>query len=67
MRHDRPLAALPLTLDAYCEAHHLLVSFSGRPFGFIDEALATINRTRRIVLTVNQFSRRVARWSAPIC
>jgi len=55
MRRDHPLAAAPLSLDAYCEAHHLLVSFSGRPFGFIDEALATINRTRRIVLTVNQF------------
>ena len=59
MRRDHPLAAglveHPLTLDAYCAAKHLLVSFSGRPFGFIDEALAAINRTRRIVLTVNQF------------
>ena len=59
MRRDHPLAvnlaAQPLTLDAYCAAKHLLVSFSGRPFGFIDEALAAINRTRRIVLTVNQF------------
>jgi DNA-binding transcriptional LysR family regulator len=44
-----------LTLDQYCSAHHLLVSFSGRPFGFIDEALADINRTRAVVLTVNQF------------
>jgi DNA-binding transcriptional LysR family regulator len=59
MRRDHPLAAnlreQPLTLDAYCAAKHLLVSFSGRPFGFIDEALAAINRTRRVVLTVNQF------------
>ena len=59
MRRDHPLAAnlarQPLTLDAYCAAKHLLVSFSGRPFGFIDEALAAVNRTRRIVLTVNQF------------
>ncbi len=59
MRRDHPLATnlarQPLTLDAYCAAKHLLVSFSGRPFGFIDEALAAINRTRRIVLTVNQF------------
>ena len=59
MRRGHPLAldlaATPLTLDAYCAAHHLLVSFSGRPFGFVDEALAAINRTRRIVLTVNQF------------
>jgi DNA-binding transcriptional LysR family regulator len=59
MRRHHPLALdlahRPLTLDAYCAAKHLLVSFSGRPFGFIDEALAAINRSRRVVLTVNQF------------
>jgi DNA-binding transcriptional LysR family regulator len=59
MRRDHPLAAnlaaQPLTLDAYCAARHLLVSFSGRPFGLVDEALAAVSRTRRIVLTVNQF------------
>ena len=55
MRHDHPLARKRLTIDAYCDARHLLVSFSGRPFGFIDEALAALNRTRRVVLTVNQF------------
>ena len=37
------------------DAHHLLVSFSGRAFGFIDEALASLGRKRRVVLTVNQF------------
>ncbi len=55
MRKDHALAAGALTLDAFCQAHHLLVSFSGRPFGFIDEALAGMGRERRIVLTVNQF------------
>jgi DNA-binding transcriptional LysR family regulator len=55
MRREHPLAQAPLTLDAYCDAHHLLVSFTGRPFGFVDEALASVNRSRRIVLTVNQF------------
>ncbi len=55
MRRDHPLAQAPLTLDLYCAARHLLVSFSGRPFGFIDEALAQFGRDRRIVLTVNQF------------
>lgn len=55
MRKDHPLARGPLTLNRYCAAHHLLVSFSGRPFGFIDEALASLDRKRRIVLTVNQF------------
>lgn len=55
MRRDHPLAARPVTLDAYCAARHLLVSFSGRPFGFVDEALASLGRQRRIVMTVNQF------------
>ena len=55
MRQHHPLAQKPLTLDAYCAARHLLVSFSGRPYGFVDEALASIGRQRHIVLTVNQF------------
>jgi len=55
MRRGHPLAASELTLDAFCEARHLLVSFSGRPFGFVDEALAQVSRSRRVVLAVNQF------------
>ena len=55
MRKGHPLAKGPLTIKRYTEAHHLLVSFSGRPFGFVDEALASLGRKRRIVLTVNQF------------
>lgn len=55
MRRDHPLAKAPLTLDAFCQAHHLLVSFSGRPHGFVDQALIALGRSRRIVLTVNQF------------
>ena len=55
MRRGHPLAGQPLSLDAYCKARHLLVSFSGRPFGFVDEALAALSRQRRVVLTVNQF------------
>ena len=55
MRADHPLASAPLTLKRFCAARHLLVSFSGRPFGFIDEALAAVGRERRVVLTVNQF------------
>ena len=41
---------------SYCAAHHLLVSFSGRPQGFVDQALMALERQRRIVLTVNQFA-----------
>ncbi len=55
MRRDHPMADAPMTLDSYCAARHLLVSFSGRPYGFVDEALTSIGRQRRIVLTVNQF------------
>ena len=55
MRRGHPLAERALTLDAFCEAHHLLVSFSGRPHGYVDQALAALGRQRRIVLTVNQF------------
>jgi DNA-binding transcriptional LysR family regulator len=55
MRREHPLAGQELTLEHYCAARHLLVSFSGRPFGFVDEALALIGRERRVVLTVNQF------------
>ena len=55
MRQGHPLAHAPLTLDAYCEARHMLVSFSGRAFGFIDEALASLGRERKVVITVNQF------------
>lgn len=55
MRRDHPLAAQPLTLDAFCAASHVLVSFTGRAHGFVDQALAAQNRTRQIALTVNQF------------
>ena len=55
MRQGHPLANSPLTLDQFCASRHMLVSFSGRPFGFIDEALASLGRVRRVVLTVNQF------------
>ena len=55
MRRGHPLAGRPIDLDTYCAARHLLVSFSGRPFGFVDEALAARSLQRRVVLTVNQF------------
>jgi DNA-binding transcriptional LysR family regulator len=55
MRRGHPLAKGPFTLRRYCEARHMLVSFSGRAHGFIDEALSAMGRSRRVVLTVNQF------------
>ena len=55
MHRGHPLAQQPLTLDRFCAARHLLVSFSGRPYGFTDEALSALGRQRQVVLTVNQF------------
>lgn len=55
MRRGHPLAKGTLTLDRFCAARHMLVSFSGRAYGFIDEALGALDRNRRVVLTVNQF------------
>ncbi len=55
MRRGHPLAERALTLDEYCAAEHLLVSFSGRAQGLMDQALAAFGRRRHIVLTVNQF------------
>jgi DNA-binding transcriptional LysR family regulator len=55
MRKGHPLAKGSLTIKRYCDARHLRVSFSGRPFGFVDEALMALGRQRRVVFTVNQF------------
>jgi DNA-binding transcriptional LysR family regulator len=56
MRRGHPLARKgALTLEAYCAAPHLLVSFSGRALGYVDQALAALGRQRRVVLIVNQF------------
>jgi DNA-binding transcriptional LysR family regulator len=54
MRRGHPLADRPLTLDAYCQAHHLLASATGRPQGYVDQALTALGRQRRVVMSVNQ-------------
>jgi DNA-binding transcriptional LysR family regulator len=56
MRRGHPLADQELTIDSYCESLHVLVSFSGSPSGPADDKLASLGRTRRIALTVNQFA-----------
>lgn len=55
MRRDHPLGRAELTLDAYCAAPHLIVSVSGRAHGAVDEVLAPLGRSRRVMLTVNQY------------
>ncbi len=57
MRRGHALAqTASITLDAYCQADHARVSFAGRTHGFVDEALARLGRTRRVVLVINQFA-----------
>jgi DNA-binding transcriptional LysR family regulator len=57
MRRGHPLAAKSLLdLESYCAARHVRVDFADRPRGYVDEALWRLQRTRRIVLTVTQFS-----------
>jgi DNA-binding transcriptional LysR family regulator len=53
-RAGHPFAAAP-TLDTYCRMQHLVVSHSGDTPGFVDDALAKQNRSRRIALTVPNF------------
>src|SRR5262245_26730465 len=54
MRQGHPFASDP-TLDRYCRMEHLVVSLTGDPYGFVDEALAGRGRSRRIALTVPNF------------
>ncbi len=54
MRTGHRFARHP-TLERYCEMQHLVVSHSGDPHGFVDEALAKRGRKRRTALTVPNF------------
>jgi len=54
MRAGHTFAERP-TLDRFCAMSHLLVSLSGDPAGFVDEALAQQGSARRIALTVPNF------------
>ncbi len=54
MRAGHPFADSP-TVECYCKMRHLVVSLSGDPYGFVDEALAKHARWRRIALTVPNF------------
>lgn len=54
MRAGHPFAGEP-TLDRYSKMQHLVVSLSGDPHGFVDEALTKQGHLRRIALTVPNF------------
>lgn len=53
-RRGHGFAAEP-TLDAFCDAAHILVSTTGDAYGFVDEWLEGAGRRRRIALTVPGF------------
>jgi DNA-binding transcriptional LysR family regulator len=54
-RARHPFAARP-TLERFCQVQHLVVSMTGDPHGFVDEALAKQGRARRVALTVPDFA-----------
>jgi DNA-binding transcriptional LysR family regulator len=54
MRRGHAFAADP-TLKRFCDMQHLVVSHTGDPYGFVDDALASRGVTRRIGLTVPNF------------
>ena len=54
MRRGHELAGR-LTLDSYCSARHVLVSYGGDPHGFMDMLLAEQGRRREVALTVPSF------------
>lgn len=45
----------PVTLDAYLSATHVAVGFADRSAGYVDERLAVIGRSRRIVAWTPRF------------
>jgi hypothetical protein len=52
---SRFLAVMELTLDRYCEAGHVFVSFLGRSHGQADKVLLSMGRGHNVVLTVNLY------------
>jgi DNA-binding transcriptional LysR family regulator len=55
MRARHPFAAKP-TLECFCGMRHLVVSMTGDPHGFVDEALAKQGLARRVALTAPNFA-----------
>lgn len=56
MRKDHPLARYQdIPLEEYAAARHVLVSHRGDAHGFVDDELANMGLSRRIVIVVNHF------------
>lgn len=56
-RKGHPRGTRPMTLDAFCDVPHLLVSSAGDPFsGFIDRALAEQGRKRSVIVSIQSYA-----------
>src|SRR3546814_2997085 len=56
-RKNHPRGLGPLDLDAYCALNHALVSTGGGSLhGYLDEQLANLGRSRRVMLSVQHFT-----------
>lgn len=56
-RKNHPRGTAPLSLDGYCQLKHILVSTSGGSFfGFMDEQLQSLGKSRQIALSITQFN-----------
>ncbi|MFL6709607.1 MAG: LysR family transcriptional regulator [Massilia sp.] len=55
-RKDHPRGAGPMTLDAYCAAHHVMVSSTGGFESVIDTELARLGLRRKVVLALPQYA-----------
>lgn len=56
-RKGHPRGTGQLSLDAFCEMDHLLISTSGGLFnGMIDETLAELGRSRRVTVSVQSYA-----------
>lgn len=56
LRRDHPAARRPLDLDTFCRLDHALISTAGGGFsGAVDEALAALGRSRRVVVSLTSF------------
>jgi len=55
-RSHHPLATTPeMTIEQFCKQEHILVSTEGHFTAVTDEALAKLNLTRRVGMSVNSF------------
>ncbi len=55
MRRGHPLEGVTMTLGAYLDAEHLIVSPSGDLTGIVDTELEKVGKSRRVAMSVPQF------------